>query len=115
MPAASRQSDSRSPRCTGKRNGRGQTRCGRDPEQDAALPVGLQHQAEVAGLQVAQAAVDQAAGARAGAGAEVVLLHQHRPESPHRRVAGHAGAGDAAADHQEVGRLRRELVECRPL
>ena len=98
-----------------KHEGQGPDQVGRDAEQDAPLPVGLQHQAQVAGLQIAQAAVDQAAGPRAGAGAEVVLVHQDHPESPHRRVAGHSGAGDAPADHQDVGRLRRELIECRPL
>ena len=88
---------------------------GRDPEQDPPLPVGLEHQANVAGLQVPQAAVDQAAGPRAGAGAEVVLVHQHHPEPPHRRVAGDPGAGDAASDHQDVSRLGRQLIECRSL
>ena len=79
-----------------KEEGQGPDQVRRDPEQDAALPVGLEHQAEVARLQVAQAAVDQAAGARAGARAEIVLLDQHRAEPAHRRVAGDAGAGDAA-------------------
>ena len=41
----------------------GPDQMGRDPEQHPALPVGLEHQAEVAGLQVAQAAVHQSAGA----------------------------------------------------
>jgi hypothetical protein len=88
---------------------------GRDAEQDPPLPVGFQHQAKIAGFQVAQAAMDQAAGSRAGAGAEVVLVYQHHPEPTHRRVAGDSGAGYAPADHQDVGRLRRELIECRPL
>ena len=98
-----------------KHEGQGPHQVGRDAQQDPPLPVGLEHQAEVAGLEVAQAAMDQAAGPRAGAGAEVVLVHQHRPKPAHRRVAGDAGAGDAAADHQDVGRFRRELIERRPL
>jgi hypothetical protein len=87
----------------------------RQAEQDPSLPVGFEDQAEVAGLQVPETAVNQAAGARAGARAEIALVHQHRPESAHRRVAGHPGAGDAPADHQDVGRLRRELIERRTL
>ena len=35
----------------------------RDPEENAALAIGLEHQADVAGLQVAQAAVDEPARA----------------------------------------------------
>ena len=94
--------------------GQGPDQVRRDPEQHAALPVGLEHQSQVAGLQVAQAAVHQAAGARAGARAEIVLLDQHRAEAAHGRVAGDAGPGDAAADHQQVGGLRRELARASP-
>jgi hypothetical protein len=98
-----------------KHEGQGPDQVGGDAEQDPPLPVGFQHQAKIAGLQVAQAAMDQAAGPRAGAGAKVVLVHQHHPEPTHRRIAGDAGAGDAPADHQNVGRLRRELSERGPL
>ena len=50
-------------------------------EQDAPLAVGLEHEPEVAGLQIAQTAVHQPAGARAGPRAEVVLLDEHGPEA----------------------------------
>lgn len=43
-----------------------------------------------------------------------MLLHQHGPETAHRRVAGHPRAGDAPTDHQEVGRLRDHLVQPGP-
>ena len=74
---------------------------GSDAKEDAALPIGLEHETELAGLEIAQAAVDQPARARAGARAEIALLHQHRSESPHRRIASHTGAGDSAADDEE--------------
>ena len=77
----------------------------RDAEQDAPLAVGLEHQPEVAGLEVAEAAVHQPARPRAGARAEVVLLDEHRAQPAHRRVACHAGAGNAAADDEQVGGL----------
>ena len=88
---------------------------GCDPQQDPPLPIGLENQLEIAGFQIAQAAVHQPAGAGAGAGAEIVLIHQHDPEASHGRVAGHAGAGDPPADHQDVGRLRGQLFQRRPL
>ena len=88
---------------------------GRDPQKVAALPVGLQHQPEIAGLEIAKAAVNQPAGARAGARPEVVLLHQHRTQAAHGRVAGHAGARDPATDDQDIRGLRAELRQCRSL
>ena len=66
----------------------------RDAQQDAPLAVGLEHQAQIAGLEVAEAAVHQPAGARAGARAE----DARRISSPHRRRDGnpHAPAMDEA-------------------
>jgi 2-polyprenyl-3-methyl-5-hydroxy-6-metoxy-1,4-benzoquinol methylase len=59
--------------------------------------------------------VDQSTRAGARAGAEVALLHQHRAQAAHRRVAGHARARDPAADNQEVRGVRGDLLQCRPL
>ena len=114
MPAASRQSGIRSPRCSGKDEGQRPDQVRRDAQQDAPLAVGLEHEPEVAGLQIAEAAVHQPARARAGARAEVVLLDQHGPEPAHGRVARHAGAGDAAADDEQVGGLRRSAARAWP-
>ena len=68
----------------------------------APLPQGLEDQAQLAVLEVAEPAVDQAAGARAGAEAEVVLLDEHRAQAAHGGVARDAGAGDAAADDEQI-------------
>jgi len=85
-----------------------------DPEQDAPLPIGLEHQSQVAGLEIAQPPVHQPARARAGARPEVMLLDQDRAQAAHCRVPGHTGAGDASTNDEQVGRLGRELLECRP-
>jgi hypothetical protein len=80
----------------------------RDSEQDLALAQGFSDQPQVAFLQVAEAAVDQAAGTRTGAEAEVVLVHKERLQAAHGRVAGDAGARDASTDDEQVGRSGSE-------
>ena len=77
-----------------------------DREQHAPLAARLEHQAERPLLQVAQPAVDQARGVRRGPAAEVALVHERRADTAQRRIAGDTGARDAAADHQQVHRLR---------
>jgi hypothetical protein len=81
-----------------------------DPEQDPSFTIRLEHQTKIAGLEVAQAAMDQAARARAGAGPEIILFDQYRSQTAHRRVSSHSRSGDATADDQDVGRLRGQLV-----
>ena len=71
-------------------------------EQHLALDQRLAHEAELVIFEVAQAAMDQLAAARAGALGEVVLLAQQHPQAAAGGVAGDAGAVDAAADDQEV-------------
>jgi hypothetical protein len=88
---------------------------GRDPLEGAALAVGFHHQAELALLQVAKTAVNQSARPRAGSRPEIVLLHHDGAQSAHRRVARDSRAVDAAADHQEIGGLRRQLLNAGPL
>jgi hypothetical protein len=56
IPAARRQRDP-SPRCRGKTKGSGH-QCGAIL-RDTSLAVGLEHQPEIAGLEIAQAAVHQ--------------------------------------------------------
>ena len=63
-----------------------------------------EHQREVELLQVAQPAVHGLAGARGGADGEVAGLQQHHRQPAGGRVQGHAGTGDAAADHHQVVR-----------
>lgn len=66
------------------------------------LPQRLEDQAELALLQVTQAAVDQPGGAPRGARGEVVLLHQGHRQTARRGVQGNAGPGDPAPDDQYV-------------
>ena len=86
---------------------------GGDAGDDRLLFAGLAHQADAALGEIADAAVEQAAGAAARAGGEVVLLDQRGSESAHGRVAGNAGADDAAADHEHVEPARGEAIDCR--
>ena len=75
--------------------------------QDSAFDRAAAGDADVAGGEVAQAAVHQLGAPPAGAERQVVLLHQHDAQPAGRGVQGDAGAGDAAADHDDVERLRR--------
>jgi len=67
-----------------------------------ALTGRLANQGEVALGKVSQPTMDQLGGAAGGARGKVLRLDQRHREAPHRRVPGHAGAGDAAADHDHV-------------
>ena len=75
---------------------------------DLALEQRLAHEPEVEVLEVAQAAVDELARARRGAGGVVGLLHQRDRVAARGGVERDAGAGDAAADHEHVERLGGE-------
>ena len=75
---------------------------------DLALEQRLADEPEVEVLQVAQPAVDELARARRGAGGVVGLLHQRDRVAARGGVERHAGAGDAAADHEHVERLGGE-------
>jgi hypothetical protein len=75
-------------------------RCRR--EQHLALDQRLTHQAELVVLEIAQAAVDQLAAARAGTLAEIALLAQEHFQAAAGRVARDPGTVHAAADHQDV-------------
>jgi hypothetical protein len=87
---------------------------GSDAEQHASLAIGFPHEAQLPLLEIAEAAMDQPARARARAGAEIRLLHEHGPQAPHRGITGHAGACDAATDDQQIHRAGAENVERRP-
>src|SRR5205823_8226748 len=68
-------------------------------------------EAEVEGLQVAQAAVDELAGAAARAGGEVVALDQRDAVAARGGVERHTRAGDPAADHHHVEAIGLECGE----
>ena len=95
--------------------GQGPHQVGRDAEQDPPLAVGFEHQLDVAGLEVAQAPVDQPARPRAGARAEVPAARPARCASP-RIAASRAMPAPVMPPpiDQQVGRLGRELLERRP-
>jgi hypothetical protein len=67
-----------------------------------ALAQRLVHEADVALLQVPQAAVHHLGGLRGGARGEVVAFDERRAQTAAGGVERAPGAGDAAADHQHV-------------
>jgi hypothetical protein len=69
------------------------------------------HQPEVEVLQVAQAAVDELARAARGAGRVVGTLQQRDAVAARRGVERDAGAGDAAADDDDVELVLAERRE----
>ena len=73
--------------------------------QDSALDGAAPGDADIAGRQIAQPAVDQLGAPPAGAECEIVLFHQRHSQASGRGVQRDAGAGDAATDHDDVGRL----------
>ena len=81
--------------------------------QPLALVERLVDEADVALLQVAQAAVDELGALRRRAAGEVVALDERRAQAPRGGVEGDAGAGDAAADDEHVERLGGEALEHR--
>ena len=77
-----------------------------------ALGEGLVDEADVALLEVAQAAVDELRGLRRGAGGEVVALDERGAQAAGGGVERAADAGDAAADDQDVEVGVAEASEC---
>ena len=74
----------------------------RGAQQHFALAQRLVNQAELALLEIAQAAVNKLRRRRRGAGGEIVLLDQDDAKAAAGGVAGDAGAVDAAADNREI-------------
>jgi len=66
----------------------------RDPLQHGALAQGLEHQPEVAVLEIADAAVHQAARPAAGAPGQVALLQQDGAQAAQGGVPRDAGPRD---------------------
>ncbi len=73
--------------------------------QDSALDRASPGDADIAARQIAQPAVHQLGAPPAGAECEIVLFHQRHSQASGRGVQRDAGAGDAATDHDDVGRL----------
>ena len=81
---------------------------GRVLERPLAFVQRLVDEPELALLQVPQAAVHELRALRAGAGGEVVPLHQRGAQSAAGGVERHARAGDATADDEDVEPLLAE-------
>ena len=79
--------------------------------QPLALAQGLVDEPDVAVLEVAQPAVDELRALRRRAAGEVVALDERGAQAAARGVEGHAGAGDAAADDEDVERRAAEGLE----
>jgi hypothetical protein len=75
---------------------------GQPADEQAALVQRLAHQREVEHLQVAQPAVHELAGPAGRARGPVALLEQPDGQAAAGRVEGRAGAGDTAADDEDV-------------
>src|SRR6185436_7571245 len=73
--------------------------------QQRALEQRLAHEAKVEVLEIAKPAVDELRGAARGAGGEVGLLDEGDAVPARGGVQGHTGAGDPAADDDEVEAL----------
>jgi hypothetical protein len=73
-------------------------------QQDVTLARALHRDAERALGEVAQAAVDELGAPTAGAPGEVAALDERDAQAAGRGVEGGAGAGDAAADDEDVER-----------
>src|SRR5262249_42677675 len=71
-------------------------------QEPAALAQGLADEADVAEFEVAEPAVDELGGGAAGAGGEVALVDEADAEPAEGGVQRDAGAGDAAAEEEEV-------------
>ena len=86
----------------------------REPHHQLALDQRLAHEPEVEVLQVAQPAVDHLRRAARGPARPVVALHERDREPARRGVQRDPGAGDAAADHDQVEglALQRGLSAC---
>ena len=97
----------------GIRNGSDTDQVGCVLEESLTLGQRLVDEADLALLEVAQAAVDQLRRLGGGSRREVVTFDQRGLHAPRGRVEHHAGAGDAAADHHEVERLGAQGVERR--
>ncbi len=83
----------------------------RQLHQERPLVGALEHQPELRVLEVAQAAVHQLRRFGRRSRREIGFLDERDFQAAQRRVAGDAGAGDAAADDQEIERLFAEAFE----
>ena len=84
----------------------------RELDHQLALEQRLADQAEVEVLQVAEAAVDHLRGAARGADRVVVALEQRHRVAARGGVEGDAGAGDPAADHDDLEALAGDRLDC---
>jgi hypothetical protein len=80
---------------------------GGDAQEDRPLDERLAYEAQLAGLEVPEAAVDQLARAAGRSGGGHAALQQHDGVAPCGQRLRHAGAEDTRADDEDVRHLRR--------
>jgi hypothetical protein len=85
----------------------------RQAQESGALRERLSDQAHLALLEVSKPAMDQPAGAGAGAGGDVLLLDERHLEAARHRVEQRPGAHDPATHDEQVPALVRETGEVR--
>ena len=90
-----------------KQKREGTDQVGRDAEQNAALVRCLEHEVEVAVLEVTEPAMDQTRRVRGRGCPEVAPIDQCGPDAAQCRIARDPGARDAPADNQQVHRFVR--------
>ena len=83
----------------------------RDVLEDSGFPVGFAHLPELALGQIADTAVQQFGRGRGGERAKIALFHQGHAQAAQRGVMGDKGAGDAAADDQQIELLGGKRCE----
>src|SRR5262249_44588496 len=80
-------------------------------QQQSPLVQGFVNEMKTGMFQITQAAVHKLGGDAARPGGKVALVDQGDSESSERRIQGDAGAGDAAAEDEQVKSLVRESVD----
>src|SRR5262249_5151821 len=80
-------------------------------QQEGPLVQRLVDEREVAEIEIAQTPGDQLRGNTARAGGEISLVDEGDAQPAERRIKGNAGAGDAAAEDEQVEGLLREHVD----
>jgi hypothetical protein len=83
----------------------------RDSHQNPPLSTRLEHEVQVAMLEIAHASVHEARGPARCAAREVVAFDERGAKSTHRAITRDPSTGDTAADNQHVESLSRETAK----
>ncbi len=75
---------------------------GGNPQERTAFTAGLEHQSEIAHLQISESTVYHSGRAAAGATSEIRLVDDGGADSPHCGIPGDPGTGDPATNDEEI-------------